>query len=156
AGTWATQSNGVSFSMTQIMPDQARAFYVNRGFKLEQIEDYATSCVYMTVIRNDSAPGVIHFVLQDWSITHEGQERPPRKITDWINRLKERGGTDPALIAFRWAQFPPEQEYEPGGDWNQGMLSTGMPVGSKFNVTARWEMGGKVLEGILRNVHCAK
>jgi hypothetical protein len=45
--TWDIKAHGVYFSLTQILPDQSRAFYVNRGFTLEQIEAFATSCVYM-------------------------------------------------------------------------------------------------------------
>lgn len=156
AETWETQANGITFSLTQILPDQARAFYINRGFTLEQAEPYATSCVYMTVLRNDQAPAVIHFVLQNWSVVTEGQSTPPIKVDDWIERLGKDGVKKSALIAFRWAQFPPEQEYEPGGDWNQGMLTTGFPAGSTYDVIARWDMDGKHYEGVLHNVRCAK
>jgi len=154
--TWETTAHGVTFSLTQIQPDQARAFYVNRGFTLEQIEPYANACIYMTVLRNDHAPEVISYVLQDWSIVADKEKRPPIKITDWMTRLKETGAKQSALIAFRWAQFPPEQEYEPGGDWNQGMLTTGLPPGSQFDAVARWTMKGERYEGVLRNVRCAK
>lgn len=67
AETWETHAHGVTFSLTQLLPDQVRAFYVNRGFTLEQIEAYAVSCIFMAVLRNDKAPGVVHFTLQDWS-----------------------------------------------------------------------------------------
>ena len=156
AVTWETHANGVSFSLTQILPNQARAFYVNRGFTLQQIEPYATSCIYMTVLRNDKAADVIHFILQDWSVVTDGNSRPPIKVNDWLAQLKKDGATKPALVAFRWAQFPAEQEYEPGGDWNQGMMTTGLPAGSTFDITARWDMNNKHFKGVLRNVRCAK
>lgn len=156
AETWEIQRHGVSFSLTQILPDQARAFYVNRGFALEQIEPYANSCIFMTVLRNDKAPGPIHFVLENWTVESNGKTQSPLKATDWVARLKATGAKKSSLIALRWAQFPPEQEYEPGGDWNQGMMTTGLPAGSKFNVIAKWDINGKPYEGELRNVRCAK
>ncbi len=155
--TWETHADGVSFSLTQIYTDQVRAFYVNRGFTLEQTEPYATACVLMVVLRNDNAPGVVHFTLQDWSIIAKGKTRPPMDVERWIKLLEKSGVNKPALIAFRWAQFPPEQEYAPGGDWNQGMMAMGMglSVGYKVDVIARWDVNNQSYEGILKNVHCA-
>ena len=154
--TWSNKQHGVTFSLTQILPDQARAFYVNRGFTLEQIEPYATACIYMTVLRNEDAPGVISYVQQDWSIVSEQGTHPPMKITDWMDRLRGSGANQSAMIAFRWAQFPPKQQYEPGGDWNQGMLTTGLAPGSIFDAVARWELNGRIYENKLTGVRCAK
>jgi len=156
AETWETHAHGVTFTLTQLLPDQVRAFYVNRGFTLEQIEPYALSCVYTAVLRNDKAPGVVHFILHDWSVITDAGSHPPMKTVDWLNRLKQAGAKKPALIAFRWAQFPPEHEYEPNGDWNQGMLATGLAAGSKFDVIARWDIADKTYEMGLRGVRCAK
>lgn len=154
--SWSNKQHGVTFSLTQILPDQARAFYVNRGFTLEQIEPFAMACIYMTVLRNEDAAGVISYVQQDWSIVSEEGTSPPIKISDWMGRLKATGAKQSAMIAFRWAQFPPEQQYEPGGDWNQGMLTTGLPPGSSFDAIARWRLNGKIYENQLTGVRCAK
>ena len=154
--TWETAAEGVFFSLTQILPDQVRAFYVNRGFTLEQIEDYAVSCVYMTVLRNDSAPGAVHFVSQDWSVSVDGRRHLLAPVSQWIDRLAAAGAARPALIAFRWAQFPPQQEYKPGGDWNQGMLSIGLPPGSRFDISAHWDIAGKAYRSELTGVRCAE
>jgi hypothetical protein len=152
--TWETRTAGVFFSLTQILPDQARAFYVNRGFPLEATEQYATSCVFMAVLRNDSAAGVVRFRLEDWSVAVDGDQRPLVSVFEWLNRLEAHGLDKAALVAFRWAQFPPEQEYEPGGDWNQGMLSVGLAPGSRFDLIARWSVGNNTFEGVLRDVEC--
>lgn len=153
---WEIREHGVTFSLTQILPDQARAFYVNRGITSAQIESYATSCVFMTVLRNDDAPGRVHFVRKDWSVVANGKSQPPLSTPDWIQRLKNNDVKPSALIAFRWAQFPPEQEHDPGGDWNQGMLTTGLPAGSKFDLIARWDINGEPYETALHDVRCAK
>jgi hypothetical protein len=59
-------------------------------------------------------------------------------------------------VAFRWSQFPHEQTYEPGGDWNQGMFSVGLPPDSEFDVVALWDIDGKQFESKLEGVRCAK
>ena len=156
AVTWEIQAHGVYFSLTQILPEQAQAFYVNRGFTLEQIAPYTSSCVYMSVLRNDNAPGTIHFVTRNWSVQVNGKPHPLLAVDNWIQRLTTADVNKPALIAFRWAQFPPEQEYEPGGDWNQGMLSIGLPPASRFDVIARWDVAGKIHEAKLQGVQCAQ
>ena len=156
AATWETRAHGVTLSLTQILPDQARAFYLNRGFPPQAAERYATACVYMTVLRNDAVAGELSFRLAEWSIQSEGQPpRPPQSVEEWMALWRALGLTDAAQIAFRWAQFPPEQEYAVG-EWNQGMLTTGLPPGSRFDLIARWTVAGKPFAGKLENVVCAR
>lgn len=154
--SWKTKAHGVSFSLTQILPEQSRAFYVNRGFTLQQSEAFAMSCVYMTVMRNDNAAGTIHFKRSNWSVRVNNKEHKLKTVDAWVDSLKKQKVKQSALIAFRWAQFPVEQEYETGGDWNQGMLSLGLPAGSKFDLTVRWDIEGEKYETTLRGVQCAK
>lgn len=156
AKTWEIQVDGVHFSLTQLLPDQVRAFYVNRGFTLEQIEPYVASCVYMAVLRNDSAPGVIHYVSSSWPVSMNSRHYELVPVNQWVERLSGSGVKKPAVIAFRWAQFPPEQEYRPGGDWNQGMLSIGLSAGSLFDITVKWDIAGKGYQARLKEVQCAE
>ena len=144
--TWKTKSQGVNISLTQILSDQARAFYVNRGFSLKQAESFASSCIYMTVIRNENAAGKIHFRKSNWSVISNNKPHPLVSTDSWIKTLKKEKVNKQALIAFRWAQFPTEQEYEVGGDWNQGMLSIGLQPGSLLDVIVRWDIKGKEYE----------
>jgi hypothetical protein len=151
--TWETRAHGVTLRLTQILPDQARAFYINRGFSAEDVEPYAKACVFMTVLRNDAAPGAVEFKLANWRVRVNGILQSPRPVEDWDALWRQRGLAEPARIAFRWAQFPPEQEYEVG-EWNQGMLATGLPAGSRFDLVARWRVEGKNYEGVLTDVRC--
>lgn len=153
--TWEAQAQGVTLALTQIPPDAARAFYFNRGFPPEAVERYATACVYMTVLRNDAAPGELSFRLDDWRVQSEGRARPPLSVAEWMAHWQALGLTQAAQIAFRWAQFPPEQEYAVG-EWNQGMLTTGLPPGGRFDLIARWTVAGKTYEEKLENVVCAR
>lgn len=156
AKTWATNAHGVHFSLTQILPEQVNAFYINRGFSLEQIKSYASSCVYMTVLRNDTAPGEIHFISNNWSILVDNKPHKLVPVNQWVKQLSDIGVKKSSLIAFRWAQFPPEQKYQPGGNWNQGMLSVGLPSESIFDAIAIWDISGQKYETKLTGVQCAK
>ncbi len=153
--TWEKSVEGVSVSLTQILPDQLRAFYVNRGFDSDIIEPYATSCVYMTVLRNEAAAGVVRFRLSEWRISTESGTHPLVSTETWVERLQSATPGNAAMVAFRWAQFPSEHAYEPGGDWNQGMLSIGLAPGTEFDLSVRWEIDGKQYQGELANVRCA-
>jgi hypothetical protein len=153
AATFEIQAHGVSLSLSQLLPDQVRAFYVARGFDLADADIFAAACVYMTVLRNDTAPGELDFRLADWEIRYEGEIRNLPPLEDWLNQWSARGVPDAAKLAFRWAQFPSEQSYAPG-EWNQGMLATGLPPGSRFDMIARWRIADQTYEGRLDDVRC--
>jgi len=57
---------------------------------------------------------------------------------------------------YESSQFPIEQQYEPGGDWNQGMLSVGLKAGSQFTLLAKWDVKGKPYQAKLQGISCAK
>ncbi|UHD16575.1 hypothetical protein [Thiocapsa bogorovii] len=153
AATFETQAHGVFVSLTQLLPDQVRAFYVARGFDLADANVFAEACVYMTVLRNDAAPGELDFRLADWEVRYEGETRSLAPLEDWLTQWSTRGVPDSAKLAFRWAQFPAEQSYAPG-EWNQGMLATGLPPGSRFDLVARWTIADQSYEGTLDDVRC--
>jgi len=154
--SWSISSAGVYLSLKQLTPIQVKAFYLKRGFSESQIEPYTRSCVFMTVLRNDSAPGPIHFITNNWSIDVKGQPHQPLSVNQWIDLLSTADVNKSSLIAFRWAQFPIEQQYEPGGDWNQGMYSAGLKAGTQFSLLAKWDINGKPFQATLQGVSCAK
>jgi hypothetical protein len=149
------QQDGVTLSLTQLLPDQVRAFYLNRGFEPADAERFALACVYMTVLRNDSAPSELSFRLADWEVRRNGEARALPSLDAWLSEWEARGVPPSARVAFRWAQFPPEQSYAQG-EWNQGMLATGLPPASRFDLTARWTLAGETFEGRLTDVRCAE
>jgi hypothetical protein len=154
AATWELRQDGVTLSLTQLLPDQVRAFYSNRGFELASAEPFATACVYMTVMRNESADGPISFRQADWEVRTDSGPRPIPTLASWLDRWQASRVPQAARLAFRWAQLPPEQHYAPG-EWNQGMLATGLPPGSRFDLIARWSLAGETQEGRLEEVRCA-
>ncbi len=154
AQSWEVEQHGVVLYMNQLLPDQIRAFYSSRGFTQDQISDYAKSCVFMTVLRNESAADVIHYKISDWRIEELASKRSVKTLNEWLQYNKNLGVSPSAMIAFQWAQFPEEQSYEPGGDWNQGMLSLGANKDS-FDVIAHWTLQNKPFELKLKGVSCA-
>lgn len=153
-GTWETERRGVHVRLTQIGSLQARAFMLARGMDATSANEFAGSCVFMSVLRNGGkAP--IHVRLSDWRYAPQGQA-PRSMLTkhDWLNRWQSRNFPPAVRIAFEWSQFPVEQTFAPG-DWNQGMTSYDLPAGSRFDVIFRWRQGGRLHEGKLTDVECA-
>ena len=152
-GTWETESYGVHLRMTQIAPDQARAFMAARGMDEKSVEEFARHCVFMTVLRNESRQA-INYCLADWRyVPEDGVPQVMLTKHDWLARFQPRNQPKAVKLGFEWAQFPVEQTFFPG-DWNQGMTTFELPPGSRFDVVYRWRQGKKHHEGILKNVQC--
>lgn len=151
--TWEVDNKGVHLRLTQISPEQARAFMLNRGMDKQSVEEFAHTCVYMTVVRNEGKQPIEHN-LAYWHYVPAG--RQPRTMLDkhgWLSRWLPRNFSKPVKLAFEWSQFPSEQTFAPG-DWNQGMTTFELPAGSRFDVLYRWKQNGKLHEGKLQNVQC--
>jgi hypothetical protein len=152
--TWQTETDGIQVRLTQISPDQVRAFYQARGFSPEAAERYASECVFMTVVRNIGDIPVEHR-LADWRYVVAGQpDRAIRSKAEWEALWKQSGVSEAARIAFTWAQFPDTQTFAPG-DWNQGMTTYNVPRGGQFDLRFVWRTGGKEYSGLLEQVTCA-
>lgn len=152
--TWQAEASGIQVRLTQISPDQARAFYQARGFSAAAAERYAAECVFMTVVRNIGDVPIAHR-LADWRYVAPG--RPPRAIrskAQWARLWQQAGVSEPARIAFTWAQLPTTQTFAPG-DWNQGMTAYTVPRGGTFDLHFSWRAGGKTHSGKLEQVRCA-
>ena len=152
--TWQKTEYGVSFSLKQLLTDQVNAFYIGRGFTLEQIKPYANTCVYTVILRNDNTSDRIDFVRHHWRILHDGKSQAPKKNQDWLTQWKIEGVTASALIGFKFAQLPERQSYAPNGDWNQGMLSIALPVGSQFDLVLNWHSQKQPYQMVLTGVNC--
>ena len=152
--SWTNTQHGVTFTLRQIPAESVGAFYIGRGFMLDQIQLYMDTCVYTSVLRNDSAPGRIHYNRSDWRTINNGKSEAIVHTSAWLEKLRQSGIPDAALIAFRLAQLPEEQEYETGGDWNQGMLSVNLPSGSQFDMIVHWDIQGEPYEMLLQNIKC--
>lgn len=152
--SWQTETDGIQVRLTQISPDQARAFYQARGFSAAAAERYAAECVFMTVVRNIGDTPIRHR-LADWRYVVAGQpSHAIRSKVEWERLWKRQGVAEPARIAFTWAQFPSAQTFAPG-DWNQGMTTYSVPRGGRFDLHFAWRADGRLKRGRLEHVRCA-
>ena len=154
-GSWQTEQDGIQVRLSQISPDQARAFYQARGFTAAAAEIYVAGCIFMTVVRNTGNTPIQHR-LADWRYLVSGQ--PPQAIrskSEWEAIWKKQGVNESVRIAFTWAQIPATQTFAPG-DWNQGMTTYNVPRDKPFNLRFVWRAGGKTRSGNLENVRCAQ
>ena len=115
----------------------------------------------MTVVRNIGETPIQHR-LADWRYGVAGQpQRIIRSKTEWERIWKQQGVSEPARIAFNWAQFPATQTFAPG-DWNQGMTTYSVPRGGQFDLRFVWRTlkginaDGKQHSGLLEQVRCAE
>jgi hypothetical protein len=153
--SWETAAHGVSLRLTQILPDQVRGFYLARGFDAGSVELLATgACVFQTVLRNESARGTIEFSLADWRSVTTGNERPLKLEADWQKDWEKRGVPLAARTAFRYALYPTQHRYDVG-DWNMGMTTYILPLGSRFDLRFVWREGDQRREAMLSGVRCA-
>ena len=152
--TWQMHDKGIDVTLIQISPDQARGFFLARGFKRADVDYYAASCVIATVVRNRS-PTPIAYRLADWRYTTgAGVVRKLKLKDDWLREWKQRGVSQSAQIAFEWSQHPDAQTLEPN-DWNQGMTTYQVPHGSRFDLTVKWKIGARNYEDTIRGIRCA-
>ena len=153
--TWEHHDQGVGFTLMQITPDQARAFFLARGFDSPSVDYYASHCVFMTIVRNLSVAGHIINNLADWRVHKKNFKAGKLKLaSDWLKEWKQRGIAESPLIAFEWSQFPQIQTFEVG-DWNQGMTTYTLPPGSAFDLIFVWNVKGTKHETRLENIQCA-
>lgn len=123
----------VALTVTAQSHEQATAFYTARGFSTAAIAPYAQACVLSFSFRN-AGRTALRFRLADW---RAGNGVHFRALTDWEATWEKGGVPQAARIAFRWAQFPPEQEFA-AGDWIMGMAALEQRIAGPFRVTARY------------------
>jgi hypothetical protein len=153
--SWQFRDDGVEILLQQIGPDQARAFFLGRGFQRAEVDHYASSCVFMTLVKNTSARP-LHYRLDHWRYLR--QDGVPRRLKlkhEWLREWKQRGTSPGAMIAFEWSQHPAQQTLEPG-DWNQGMTTFAVPHGERFDLDVKWKIAGRTHAGRMSEVLCAK
>lgn len=154
--SWEIHTRGVSLRLVQILPDQVRGFYSARGFDAESVELLATgACVFQTIFRNESAKRAIEFNLADWRVLATKGEQPLRLERDWQQEWGKRRVSASARTAFRFALYPTEHRYEIG-DWNMGMTTYALPLGSRFDLRFVWRENSARREAMLHGVRCAK
>lgn len=145
--------HGVSLTVMPITRSQKTAFFVARGFAAEQIAPYAQACGFSFSLENRER-AALRFHMADWTAEADGRVLRFASLDSWERDWDRFGVGQPARIAFRWAQFPPEHEFS-RGDWIMGMANLAEPPTAEFRLVARFTEGGKTIELPIDNVACA-
>jgi len=160
--SWGFIANGLDLKFLQRLPDQTRGFFLGRGFTEEQANDIATQCVFQTVAKNNQSKPEgkpVSIDLSQWKVFVNGKEGRVKLKEYWKKQWQALEHTDKkvrmsAQIAFRWATFPSQQQFEPGGDYNWGMISFGLPPGQYFDLQVNWLNGDKPYTMLIKNIQC--
>ncbi len=160
--TWTLLQSGLELQLIQRLPDQTRGFFQARGFNKQQADDIATQCVLQTIVKNTAlkeSDQAISISLKQWRVRVNEQEQGVKLKEDWAKQwsaIKDKNlqVKKSAQIAFRWATFPSKQIFEPGGDYNWGMISFGLQPGEIFDLHVFWKTGLQLNDEWIRGIKC--
>ena len=145
---WQSQHSPFSLQLLQLMPDNVRAVYDNKGFPPPLVAEMASYCVFGTVARNLSdAP--LSYNVADWRAgTADGARHQLRTKTQWLEIWRRYG------VDFGWSILPAAQTFEPG-DWGQGFTTVKLPRETRFDLHYSWRQNGKTFHAVLKGVQGA-
>jgi hypothetical protein len=149
---WNAAKNGVEIKVGALKREQAAAFYLARGFSADIIAPYAEACGFSFEFRN-AGKTAVQVKLADWRAAGKAGGARFTLPDEWDAEWARRGTTEPARIAFRWAQFPAEQEFAPG-DWIMGMAALERRIAGPFRLTLRFYDKNRQHEIAIDNVTC--
>lgn len=155
--SWALQDGAFSLQLIQRLPDQTRAFYMARGFSRTIANDLGTQCVLQAIGKNTSAPAhgkSISYDLHDWVVRFDSNVRTIKFKEQWDAEWDQQGVSKASRLAFRWATFPTQQAFEPGGDYNWGMISFGLPPAAEFDLLVVWQQNGEPRSRWIKKIKC--
>lgn len=154
---WRIQDAHIEIQLNPLKPEQARAFYLGRGFSEPIAELIAQSCVYQTVIKNISADNNAKNVsidLSDWRLVDLRGESALVSKNTWRQKWREMSASKAAITAFSWATYPWQQAFSPVGDSGWGMILFGPIEGESFELTARWRVDGEPQQQKVTHLLC--
>lgn len=155
ATTWSGQ--GLKVEVAPLYIEPMTAFFLHRGFPYDLARDFTRAgCVFRGSIGHaGDGPDPIHVDLRQWSLRHDGHWRPYPTKNHWLAKLAGERLEPSALVAFRWALLPVEQEYRPN-DYNWGLQVLGLPPGTVFDLRVVWRRGDMRHERVLENLRCTR
>ncbi len=151
--SWRAARGGVEIKVSPLSRSAALAFYQARGFSAQAIVPYAQACGFAFELRNGSA-ATLALRLAEWEALGDRDRTRFRLPGDWDAQWARQAVAEPARIAFRWAQFPTEQEFAPG-DWIMGMGTLQRRLEGSFRLIVRYRDTKQLHEIALDNVSCA-
>ena len=153
ASTWGATRSGVEIKIRALQREQSAAFYQARGFAAETIAPYVAACGFAFELRN-TGKSTVRLRLADWHAAGKAGSARFMLPDAWDAEWARRGAPESARIAFRWAQFPAEQEFAPD-DWIMGMTTLERRLAGPFRLTLRFSDQQRQHEIAIDNVTCA-
>jgi len=146
---------GVTLTANPLTAEQRTAFYLARGFAEPAIRPYAQACGFSFAMRNSGA-GPVRTALADWqAVGADGRRAGLRPPAAWDAEWVRANVTEPARVAFRWAQFQAENTFE-AGDWIMGMATLDTQLSGSFRLIARYHDEKGTHEIVLDNLACGR
>ena len=146
---------GIAIKVTPLLVEPVMGFLIGRGFPSLVAQRYAASCVIRVVMSNESAPGPISYDLRSWRTRGpDGVLSALLAREDWMREWQTSTLSDISRMGFEWSQLPTTQELH-NGDSTQGMVNTGLPAGSHFDLLLEWASEGKTYRNNLQGIDCA-
>ena len=138
---WLIQDEHIEIQLNPLTQDQVRAFYLGRGFSIELADTISLQCVYQAIIKNVSDDAVsenITMTLSDWKVLDGETQRSLTSKQKWLSYFSDSGVSKQSRLAFRWATFPTQQEFESRGDYGWGMILFGPIERQQFDLQIQW------------------
>jgi hypothetical protein len=146
--SWASESEGFSVELIQLLPDFIRAIYMSHKFPEPEIEEIASYCVFGSVIKNTSNK-ILEYDISNWYYTDtNGEQHRIKTKTDWLAQWQKAG------VTFSWTLLPDKGTFYTG-DWQQGFTTVKLPRESKFDFTYQWKLDGIEYSDTIEGMSCA-
>lgn len=153
---WHFTQGDLEIELIQRLPNQTRGFFLAREFSRAVADSIATSCVFQTIVRNRGESGSedpLTVDLRQWRMQFAGEETGIVQKDQWINVWSGDEVSPAAVLAFRWATLPTQQEFLPS-DYNWGMTLYGLPPGAVFDLKVVWQAGQQQHSGWIKKIEC--
>ena len=154
---WKLSQGNFQIELIQRSPQQTRSFFLARGFSAKIANEIATQCVFQTIVRNtqlQNKQDSISVSLKDWRLQANGKLPGVKLKEQWDKEWQKTDISTAARVAFRWATFPTEQQFSPGGDFNWGMISFGLKPETRFDLDLYWKQGDTRYNTWIKSLQC--
>ncbi len=154
---WVIREGAIEIQLNPLTQDQVRGFYLGRGFSNDIANDIAKRCVYQGIVRNISSEGNranLFVDLTAWRVSDLRGKAKLKDKRDWMDHWKAQGADDTALLAFRWATLPSQQNFDQSGDYGWGMIVFGDRTVENFSVMTEWQHNNEIKQQWVKDLYC--
>jgi hypothetical protein len=149
------RDEGFVVKVTPLLAEPVMGFLIGRGFPAPIAQRYAARCVIRVVMSNESAHARISYDLRSWRTRRpDGALGVPRTREDWMKEWQGSPLSNASRMGFEWSQLPTMLELD-NGDSTQGMVNTGLPAGSRFDLLLEWVIAGTTYRNHVEGIDCA-